>query len=91
MGQCNYAASKAGVIGFSKSAAKDLAKFGIRCNAILPGFIETSMVDTIPEKVINGILRQIPLARMGRPEGMYSPDELYFMVQLVRKSPPHAV
>ena len=71
MGQCNYAASKAGVIGFSKSAAKELAKFGIRCNSILPGIIETPMLDTVPEKLLDVLIRQIPLARIGQPEGMY--------------------
>ncbi|KAI0242296.1 Estradiol 17-beta-dehydrogenase 8 [Lamellibrachia satsuma] len=68
LGQCNYASSKAGVIGFSKSAAKELAKFGIRCNSILPGFIETPMLDTVPEKLLDKLVRQIPLARIGQPE-----------------------
>ena len=71
MGQCNYAASKAGVVGFSKTAAKELAKFGIRCNTILPGVIDTPMLDTMPEKVRDTIIQQIPLARTGQPEGMY--------------------
>ena len=51
-GQTNYAASKAGVIAFTKSAAKELAKFDVRVNCICPGFIRTPMVDTIPEHVI---------------------------------------
>lgn len=68
MGQSNYAASKAGVLAFTKSTSKELAKFGIRCNAVLPGFIETPMVATIPDKVINMVKAQIPLARIGSPE-----------------------
>lgn len=68
MGQCNYAASKAGVVGFSKTAAKELAKFGIRCNCILPGIIDTPMTGTVPEKVMDTLIRQIPLARIGQPE-----------------------
>ncbi|KAK2176338.1 hypothetical protein NP493_668g01059 [Ridgeia piscesae] len=68
MGQCNYSASKAGVVGFSKTAAKELAKFGIRCNTILPGFIDTPMLDTMPEKVRDTIIQQIPLARTGQPD-----------------------
>lgn len=68
MGQCNYAASKAGVEGLTKSTAKELAKFGIRCNAILPGFIDTPMVATVPEKLVEKILHLIPLGRFGKPE-----------------------
>ncbi|CAH3189078.1 unnamed protein product, partial [Porites lobata] len=52
LGQVNYAASKAGVEGLTRSCAKELAKFGVRCNAVLPGFIETPMTDAVPEKVI---------------------------------------
>ncbi|XP_063830513.1 estradiol 17-beta-dehydrogenase 8 [Ostrinia nubilalis] len=67
MGQTNYAASKAGVIGMTQSAAKELGKSNIRVNAILPGFIKTPMVDTVPEKVLQGILKLVPLGRMGKP------------------------
>lgn len=69
MGQCNYAASKAGVIGFTKTAAKELARYGIRCNIILPGFIDTPMVESIPDKVTDIILTQIPMGRIGKPSG----------------------
>ena len=51
IGQANYTASKAGVIGFTKTAAKELGKFGIRVNVILPGFIKTPMTDVVPDKV----------------------------------------
>jgi len=68
IGQAAYAASKAGVIGFTKSAAKDLGRNNIRVNAVLPGFIQTPMTANLPEKVIQMILFQIPLMRMGKPE-----------------------
>merc|ERR1711935_1125022 len=61
VGQANYTASKAGVIGFTKTAAKELGRFGIRVNVILPGFIETPMTDVIPEKVKVMVQSQIPL------------------------------
>lgn len=67
-GQANYAAAKAGVIGFTKSAAKELAARGIRVNAIAPGFIETDMTDAIPEKIREGMLETIPLRRGGKAE-----------------------
>lgn len=67
IGQANYTASKAGVIAFTKTAAKELGKFGIRVNVILPGFIKTPMTDVVPEKVKGMILAQIPLGDFGEP------------------------
>ncbi|KAL0896041.1 hypothetical protein ABMA27_012023 [Loxostege sticticalis] len=66
-GQTNYSASKAGVIAMTRSAAIELGKMNIRVNAILPGYFKTPMVDTVPEKVIQGVLKMVPLARMGDP------------------------
>ncbi|XP_070531954.1 (3R)-3-hydroxyacyl-CoA dehydrogenase-like [Ptychodera flava] len=68
IGQCNYSASKAGVIGFTKTVALELGRFNIRCNAILPGWIETPMTQAVPDKVKAQILPHIPLRRIGRPE-----------------------
>ncbi|MBI1288854.1 MAG: 3-oxoacyl-[acyl-carrier-protein] reductase [Flavobacteriales bacterium] len=67
-GQSNYAASKAGIIGFTKSIAKELGSRNIRCNAITPGFIETEMTDALDEKVVEEWRQQIPLKRGGTPE-----------------------
>ncbi len=67
-GQCNYAASKAGLIGFTKSLAKEVAKKNIRVNAVAPGFIESDMTDKLPEKVIEGYLKNIPLGTLGSIE-----------------------
>lgn len=66
-GQANYAASKAGMIGFTKSLAKELAKRGIRVNAIAPGYISTKMTDKIPEKLKDAILDTVPTKRLGTP------------------------
>lgn len=68
IGQANYAASKAGIIGMTKSLAKELARNKITVNAVAPGFIETDMVLGIPDKVKEKILSQIPLSRFGTPE-----------------------
>ncbi|NHF60154.1 3-oxoacyl-[acyl-carrier-protein] reductase [Flavobacteriaceae bacterium TP-CH-4] len=67
-GQANYAASKAGMIGFTKSVALELGSRNIRCNAIAPGFIETEMTDKLDEKVVQGWRDGIPLKRGGKPE-----------------------
>lgn len=67
IGQANYAASKAGVEGLTRSAAKELSRFGIRCNCVLPGFISTPMTDKVPEKVISKMTSLVPLGRMGEP------------------------
>lgn len=66
-GQVNYAASKAGMIGFTKSLAKELSSRGIRANCIAPGYIETQMTDVLPAQVKEGILAKIPMARIGQP------------------------
>lgn len=68
IGQANYAASKAGVIGLTKSAAKELAARGITCNAIAPGFIETDMTDSLSEKVKEATLAHIPLKKLGNTD-----------------------
>jgi len=67
-GQANYAASKAGIIGFTKSVAKELGSRSIRCNAIAPGFIETDMTAALPEETAQNYFKQIPLGRFGKPE-----------------------
>jgi NAD(P)-dependent dehydrogenase (short-subunit alcohol dehydrogenase family) len=79
IGQANYAAAKAGLFGLTKSLAREAAFQlqrsgrldggpGITVNAVTPGFIATDMVATVPEKVLDGVRAQIPLARLGRPE-----------------------
>lgn len=68
VGQANYAASKAGVIGLTKSAAKEFASRGITVNAVAPGFIETDMTKKLSEQVRNQIISQIPMGILGKPE-----------------------
>ncbi|MCP3771729.1 3-oxoacyl-[acyl-carrier-protein] reductase [Paenibacillus sp. MZ04-78.2] len=67
-GQINYAAAKAGVIGMTKTAAKELASRGIHVNCVAPGFIETDMTDKLSEDQRSQLMTQIPLARLGKPE-----------------------
>ena len=67
-GQANYSASKAGIIGLTKSAAKELASRGITCNAIAPGFVKTEMTDVLPDEVKENAKKQIPLGRFAEPE-----------------------
>ncbi len=68
IGQSNYAAAKAGIIGFSKSVAQENAKKGITVNVVAPGYINTEMVAAVPEKVMEAILAQIPVGRLGKAE-----------------------
>ncbi len=67
-GQVNYSASKAGIMGFTKTTAREVAARGITVNAVAPGFVDTDMTAVLSEKVKDTFLRQIPLGRMGRPE-----------------------
>lgn len=67
-GQANYSASKAGLIGLTKTVAKEFSKKGLRCNAVAPGFIESDMTDALPEEIKNTYLDSIPLQRFGRGE-----------------------
>lgn len=67
-GQGNYSASKAGIIGFTKSIARELASRGIRVNAIAPGFIETDMTEVLNEDIKNAMLKSIPLGTFGKPK-----------------------
>ena len=67
-GQCNYSASKAGIIGLTRSVAKELGSRNIRCNAIAPGFIVTALTDQLSEEVRKEWTKQIPLRRGGTPE-----------------------
>jgi acetoacetyl-CoA reductase len=67
-GQANYAAAKAGIIGFTKSVALEVARKGVTVNALAPGFIETEMIAAMPEEVRNKIIAKIPMERFGRPK-----------------------
>ncbi|MEX0593137.1 MAG: SDR family oxidoreductase, partial [Balneolaceae bacterium] len=67
-GQCNYAASKAGIVGFTKSFAKELASRSIRANVVAPGYIMTEMTGELDDKVLESIKTETPLGRAGEPE-----------------------
>lgn len=67
-GQSNYSASKAGIIGFTKSVAREVSGRGITVNAVAPGFIDTEMTASLPDRAKNSFLQQIPLGRIGKPE-----------------------
>ncbi len=71
-GQTNYAASKFGVIGFTKTWSRELGPKGIRVNAVAPGFVETPILATIPQKVLDHMREQVPLHRLGRPSEIAS-------------------
>ncbi|XP_054156017.1 estradiol 17-beta-dehydrogenase 8-like [Oppia nitens] len=68
IGQSNYNASKAGVEALTRTAAQEMAKFNIRVNVVMPGFINTPIVQTIPQKVLDQLISNIPLRRQGKPE-----------------------
>jgi 3-oxoacyl-[acyl-carrier protein] reductase len=67
-GQTNYAATKFGVIGFTKTWSRELGPKGVRVNAVAPGFVQTPILDTIPDKVLQHMREQVPLHRLGKPE-----------------------
>ncbi len=67
-GQANYSASKAGIMGFTKTVAREVAARGVNVNAVAPGFIDTEMTAVLPEKVKESFIQQIPLGKLGKPE-----------------------
>jgi 3-oxoacyl-[acyl-carrier protein] reductase len=71
-GQANYSAAKAGVIGLTKTTARELASRGVRCNAVAPGFIETDMTAKLSDSVREALMGEIALGRLGRPEDVAS-------------------
>ena len=84
-GQCNYSAAKAGMHGFTMALAQEVARKGVTVNTVSPGYIETSMVGQVPAEVLNDIVSQIPVGRLGRPDeisaivGFLASDEAAFV------------
>ena len=89
-GQANYAASKAGLLGFTKSVAREFASRGVRCNAIAPGFIQTEMTAKLNPEVVEGLMSQIPMGILGSPEDvarvarfLAGPEAVYITGQVI--------
>jgi 3-oxoacyl-[acyl-carrier protein] reductase len=76
-GQANYSASKAGIMGFTKTVAREVAARGINVNAVAPGFIDTEMTEVLPEKVKESFIQQIPMGKLGKPEDVA--DAVYWL------------
>ncbi len=79
-GQSNYAASKAGVVGFTKSIAKEFASRGLTVNAVAPGFIESDMTDVLSDDVKEMYSKAIPLGKMGKPEDVANVVKFYVLI-----------
>jgi 3-oxoacyl-[acyl-carrier protein] reductase len=89
-GQANYAASKAGLVGMTKSVAKELASRGVRCNVVAPGFIRTDMTDELSESQVEGLQQLIPMGALGEPDDvagvvrfLVGPDARYITGQVI--------
>lgn len=93
IGQANYAAAKGGIISFTKTVAKETARYGILVNAIAPGFINTRMTRAMPENILEKMIAQIPLGRIGEPEEvaklayfLVSDDNTYITGQVINQN-----
>lgn len=90
IGQVNYAATKAGVIGMTKSLARELGRYNVNVNAIAPGIIKTAMTDLVPDNIMKGMIQNVPLGRIGQPEDisnlvcfLVSEDSQYITGQVI--------